>query len=167
MKLKITILTVVIAVVVISSVVVAAIAVFQPEFIRGTFSKPYSVVYLSTGEIYIGKLSSFPRLTLSDTYLLQIVPNVDDPSQSGYQLVPLSNTLWSPQKIYLNEDQVIFTAPVRDDSQVAQTLNSQGGISTQSQLQQPSGVAPQEPSATPQAQPSTEQPPTEPPTESE
>jgi len=122
MKKRITILTVVVAFIVIGSLVIAAVAVFKPDLIRGIFSKPYSVVYLSTGEIYVGKLSTFPRLILKDAYLLQLVPDAEDSSQSSYQLVPLSSTLWSPQKIYLNDDQVVFTAPVRDDSKVAQTL---------------------------------------------
>ena len=122
MKKRITILTVVVAFIVIGSLVIAAVAVFKPDLIRGTFSKPYSVVYLSTGEIYVGKLSTFPRLILKDAYLLQLVPDAEDSSQSSYQLVPLSSTLWSPQKIYLNDDQIVFTAPVRDDSMVAQTL---------------------------------------------
>ena len=31
----------------------------------------YSVVYLTTGEVYVGKLSTFQGLTLKDGYILQ------------------------------------------------------------------------------------------------
>lgn len=82
----------------------------------------YSVVYLATGEVYIGKLSVFPRLTLTDAYLLQIVKDKDDPSKSNFQLNSLSDALWSPTKLYLNSKQVIFYGPVSETSKVAETL---------------------------------------------
>jgi len=37
-------------------------------------------------------------------------------------LTPLSSALWAPKRVYLNKDHIVFTAPVRDDSQVSQTL---------------------------------------------
>ncbi|PIP46045.1 MAG: hypothetical protein COX15_01680 [Candidatus Colwellbacteria bacterium CG23_combo_of_CG06-09_8_20_14_all_42_19] len=43
-------------------------------------------------------------------------------AQSGFQLTPLSSALWAPKRVYLNKDHIVFTAPVRDDSQVSQTL---------------------------------------------
>ena len=104
------------------SITIAALSVYKPDAIKGLFNKPYSVVYLSSREIFVGRLSTLPRLTLDDAYILQIVPNEEDPSKTGFQLMPLSSTLWAPKRIYLNKDHVIFTAEVRDDSQVAQTL---------------------------------------------
>ncbi len=122
-KIKVILLVLVLVVVVGGSITIAALSVYKPDAIKGLFDKPYSVVYLDTGEIYIGRLSAFPRLTLNDAYILQIVPNQDDPAQTGFQLAPLSSTLWAPKVVHLNKDHIIFTAPVRDDSQVAQTLN--------------------------------------------
>ena len=121
-KIKITLLILVLILVVGGSVVIAALSGYKPDAIKGAFNKPYSVVYLDTGEIYVGRLSTFPRLVLDDGYILQIVPNEDDPAQTGFQLAPLSSTLWAPKRVYLNEDHVVFSAEVRDDSQVSQTL---------------------------------------------
>jgi len=120
-KIKI-IISILAFVVVGGSVSLAALSVFKPDALRGAFSKPYSVVYLSTGEIYVGKLSTFPKLVLTDVYLLQSVTSPDDPNKKSFQLAPLKEALWSPDKIYLNDEQVIFTASIRADSQVAQTL---------------------------------------------
>jgi len=121
-KIKFLFITIALVVVVGGSVAIAAFSVYKPDAIKGLFNKPYSVVYLDSGEIYVGRLSTLPRLILDDAYILQIVPNEEDPAKSGFQLTPLSSTLWAPKRIYLNKDHVIFTAEVRDDSQVAQTL---------------------------------------------
>ncbi len=121
-KIKFIILALALVVVVGGSITIAALSVYKPDAVKGLFNKPYTVVYLTSGEIYIGRLSTFPRLILDDSYILQMAPNEEDPGQTGFQLMPLSNTLWAPQRIYLNRDHIIFTAPVRDDSQVAQTL---------------------------------------------
>ena len=124
-KIKI-ILSILALIVVGGSISLAALSVYKPEALRSAlnnaFNKPYSAVYLSTGEIYIGKLSTFPKLALSDVYLLQVVPNPDDATQKAFQLAPLKDSLWAPDRIYLNDEQVIFIAPVREDSEVAKTL---------------------------------------------
>lgn len=121
-KIKIILLVLVLILVVGGSVTIAAFSVYKPDAIKGLFNKSYTVVYLDSGEIYVGRLSTFPRLTLNDAYILQIVPDEGDPTQTGFQLMPLSSTLWAPKTVHLNKDHIIFTAPVRDDSQVAQTL---------------------------------------------
>jgi len=122
-KIKIILLASVLVVVVGGSITIAVLSVYKPNVLKGIFNKPYSVVYLSTGDIYIGKLSTFPKLVLTDVYLLQMVPSSDDPTKKTFQLAPLKDTVWSPERIYLNKEQVIFTGPVREDSQVAKTLS--------------------------------------------
>jgi hypothetical protein len=49
-----------------------------------------SVVYLTTGEVYVGKLS-YPQMTLTDAYILQI--GKDESGQNNFQLAPLSEAL--------------------------------------------------------------------------
>lgn len=121
-KIKITLLILILILIVGVAISFAALAVYKPDAIRNMFDKSYSVVYLSTGEIYVGKLSVFPRLVLTDAYLLQTVPDQADPTKQSYQLAPLKEALWSPEKIYLNDDQVIFTASIRAESEIAKTL---------------------------------------------
>lgn len=120
-KIKITLLVLAL-IIVVGSISIAAISIYKPDVLRSAFNKPYSAVYLSTGEMYIGKLSVFPRLTLTNAYLLQIVPDQTDPTKKSFQLAPLKDALWSPDTIYLNRNMVVFTAPISDGSEVAKTI---------------------------------------------
>ena len=47
-------------------------------------NKDYSVVYLSTGEVYVGKLSVFPSFKLDNAYILQIAKDEKDPTKSNF-----------------------------------------------------------------------------------
>lgn len=88
-------------------------------------SNNYSVVYLTSGEVYVGKLSSFPRMSLTDAYLIQIVKDAADSTKSSFQLSPLSKTIWSPKVLYINDEQVIFSGPINETSQVVQTIKNE------------------------------------------
>lgn len=89
---------------------------------RNPFERPYSMVYLSTGEIYIGKLSTFPRMRMTDGHLLQVVRDPNDETKANFQLVPVKETLWGSEKLLLNRDQVMFYGPIGQNSKVAEAL---------------------------------------------
>lgn len=115
MSKKIKILLLVALVLVLGiSIIIAVLLLSKPKTI--------SAVYLDSGQIYIGQLSVFPKLALIDPYLLQTVSNSDNPEKTTFQLVPLKDNLWSPEKIYLSRKHIIFTSPVGDNSQVGQAL---------------------------------------------
>ncbi len=123
-KIKYILIFALIAVfVVIASVSIAALSIYKPDVVQKFFEKPYYVVYLTTGEIYVGRLSYFPKMEMTDVYLLQTVRDPNDQTKSGFQLAPLKDAIWSPKKIYLNSDQVVFSGPVDENSEVAKTLN--------------------------------------------
>jgi len=84
-----------------------------------------SGVLLESGDIYFGKLTRFPRLTLHDAYTLQAVVDPDDPTQPAYQVVPIAATIWAPDKIFLNYDKIVFIGGVGEDSQIMQIINQQ------------------------------------------
>lgn len=86
----------------------------------------YSVVYLSTGEIYIGRLKVWPKMELNGAYLLQTAKDENDPSKSNIQLVPLKDALWSPKKLYLNEKNVVFYGPIEEGSKAAEAIRNAG-----------------------------------------
>jgi len=78
----------------------------------------YSAVYLATGEIYFGKLHRFPKFYLSDAWLLQRGVS-SETNPTGINILPFNQAFWGPtDKIYLNRDQVIFIAKLRNDSPV-------------------------------------------------
>jgi hypothetical protein len=81
-----------------------------------TVKKPYYAVYLQTGDMYFGKLSRFPKLTLSDVWLLQVSTQED---QTGFNLAKFSNVVFGPEdKMEINKENVVWISKLRDDSQV-------------------------------------------------
>ncbi|MDO8557205.1 MAG: hypothetical protein Q7R98_01965 [Candidatus Jorgensenbacteria bacterium] len=95
-------------------------------FIKFTLERSYSVVYLATGETYVGKLSYFPRLYLTDGYRVDAV--IDSGSalnKSNIQLVPLEKMMWAPSGLYINKYQVVFYGPLQSSSEIAELLNKQ------------------------------------------
>ncbi len=86
---------------------------------------PYSAVYLSTGDIYFGELSWFPKPRLKDAWFIQ--RGVDAENQAALSVVPMDSVFWGPiGEINLNPDTIIFSARLRSDSQIIQLLNSRG-----------------------------------------
>lgn len=106
-------------------VLVLAIAIFAYSEMDIS-KKPWSVVYLTTGEIYVGKISHFPKFQISgDAYLLQVVKKQEEGSEeikTSFQLTPIKEALWAPKKLYLNSDQVVFYGPVLETSKVAEAI---------------------------------------------
>lgn len=83
----------------------------------------YWAVYLSTGDIYIGKLSYFPRLHLSDVWFFQETGDDSNP----FTVAKFSKAFWGPDdNLYLNEKQVIWKNKLSESSQVISYIkNSQ------------------------------------------
>lgn len=110
-------------------VVVLAALVIGFVWGPGILNKPknkYSVVYLQSGEIYVGKLSRVPRLTMRDAYILK--NNVDKENRSNLQLIPLSESAWAPTELYLDFSKILFYGPLSDTSGAAQALVKAGKI---------------------------------------
>ena len=89
-------------------------------------NKDYSIVYLATGEVYIGKLSTFPDLELKNSYVLQVTKDEKDPTKNNFNLQPVKDALWAPKILHLVKDNVVFYGPLLSDSKIAQTLAAQG-----------------------------------------
>ena len=112
------------------AVVVLILAVFFAVQKYKKFSSDWNVVYLSTGEIYIGKISSansFSKFKLSDAYLLQVVKSKvgeTEEIKTNFQLTPLNEALWSPKELYVNRKQVVFYGPIDEASNVAEAIRN-------------------------------------------
>jgi hypothetical protein len=93
--------------------------------LRELVKTDYSIVYLTTGEVYIGKLTTFPDLQLTDMYILQVTKDEKDPAKSNFQLNPIKDALWAPKKLHLIRNNISFYGPLSPESQIAQTLAGQ------------------------------------------
>jgi len=77
----------------------------------------YAAVYLTTGDIYFGKLERFPSFQLSDAWFLG-----QDP-QGGTSLQKFADAVWQPAgTIHLSRDQIVFWAPLDPVSPVVQAI---------------------------------------------
>lgn len=112
-----------IAAVILIVVIIAAVFLYKKSQEE---KKSYSVVYLTTGEVYVGQLSTFPRFKLDNAYLLQTVKDVADAAKSNLQLTPLSEAVWSPKTLLLNEKNVVFYGPLKDDSKALEAIKKNG-----------------------------------------
>ena len=106
----------------------------------GVSENQWSVVYLTTGEVYIGKISPVHsawgigrEIQVSDSYLLQVVKNTVEPEGGGepqvetnFQLTPINEALWAPEKLYVNKKQVVFYGPVLETSKVGEAIKEAG-----------------------------------------
>ena len=71
----------------------------------------YYAVFLNNGAIYFGKLSTFPKLKLSDAIFLQF----DQQGQASFQ--NFKDAFWGPKgPIYLNQNSILFIAPLDENS---------------------------------------------------
>ena len=92
----------------------------------GIVNDDYSIVYFTTGEVYIGKLAIFPDLQLKDGYILQVTKDPADETKNNFQLNPIKDALWAPQVLHLVKDNLVFYGPLSPESNIAQTLAEQG-----------------------------------------
>ncbi len=110
-------------IVVVLVLVVAGLGFLQ---YKAKSSGGYSVVYLNTGEVYIGKLTTFPDFQLKDSYILQVTKDAEDATKTNFQLNPINEALWAPKSLHLNRENVIFYGPLLPTSKIGETLAAKG-----------------------------------------
>ena len=91
--------------------------------------KNYVAVFLNNGAVYFGKLSTFPRLKLTNALFVQLDQN------GQVSLQRFSEVFWMPLgPIYLNRDAILLIAPLNKSSPL---INLIEGRSIQRPIQQP------------------------------
>ena len=106
-------------------ILVLVVTVFGFLQYKKNHENSYYVVYLTTGEVYIGKLTTFPDLQLKDSYILQVTKDAKDPTKNNFQLQPISEALWAPASLRLIEKNIIFYGPLLANSKIAETIAAQ------------------------------------------
>jgi hypothetical protein len=90
------------------------------------FDTSYQAVLLSNGSVYFGKLQDyggrFPVLT--DVFYIQSSVNPDT-KQTVNVLIKRGKELHSPDRMYLNPNQIILVEPVGPNSKVMQLILEQ------------------------------------------
>ncbi|MBI5401465.1 hypothetical protein HZB05_01390 [Candidatus Wolfebacteria bacterium] len=81
------------------------------------YGKSYYAVYMSTGDLYFGKLGRFPKLVLTDVWFLQ----KNNDAQNPYALSKFDKAFWTPEdKLYLNSKNIIWMTEIKENSQLTE-----------------------------------------------
>ncbi|KKU25857.1 hypothetical protein A3I25_01385 [Candidatus Nomurabacteria bacterium RIFCSPLOWO2_02_FULL_42_17] len=102
--------------------IVAVVITITANFLARQGSSEYSLVKLTTGELYVGRLSWFPRPAMRNAHLFQITADPEDATKQNPQLMPVSESLWAPKVIYFNPEQIVIRGHIGKDSAIAKTL---------------------------------------------
>lgn len=102
-------------------------------------TKPaYSAVYLRTGDLYFGKLMTFPSFGLKNVYTISV--NQQD-QQNPLSIQKFSNVFWGPKDyLKINRSEVVWITELKDESQLVQLIKSNPNLVPQqnsNQNQQP------------------------------
>lgn len=87
----------------------------------GEQESDYTAVYLTTGDLYFGKISWWPKPHLKDVWIL----NRDTSAEAASQLsvVPFKGVVWGPSDdLYLNPKEIIWWTRLRSDSQIVKAV---------------------------------------------
>jgi len=90
-------------------------------------ASPYSAVYLTTGDVYFGKLSWFPSPHMSDVWY--ITRNQGQNGQTQLGLAPMKSIFWGPiGNISLNAQDIVFSTRLLNSSQVVQAIENPSSL---------------------------------------
>ncbi|HZS52935.1 MAG TPA: hypothetical protein VFA65_00925 [Bryobacteraceae bacterium] len=89
-----------------------------------TFPTPYQAVLLSNGGVFYGKLEGYgtPHPVLMQVYYVVTNTNAET-KQTSNVLVKRGKELHSPDRMYLNPNQIVFVETVGTGSRVAQLIS--------------------------------------------
>ena len=88
---------------------------------------PYTAVYMTSGDIYFGKLSTFPHLRLMDVWYLERSTAQNGQPQVG--VAPFTSAFWGPVgDIEINSQSVLFYAPIKNGSQLVQAFENPSAV---------------------------------------
>lgn len=95
----------------------------RPSGANDAAFSPYSAVYLSTGDVYFGKLEWFPSPHLEDAWYLDRTTDVNGSTEVN--VYPFNKVIWGPANVvYFNAQQIIFWTRLAADSAVAQIIEN-------------------------------------------
>lgn len=114
----------VLLVIVILLAVVLGIILWVPNA-SNVFKPSYYAVYLTSGDLYFGKMAWYSPRTLTDVRVIQ--QQKDENDQPVLNLVNFSNSvIWGPARdLKLNSKNILWTSKLTDESQVVKLINGE------------------------------------------
>ncbi len=101
---------------------VALLGLLVFKWSNGSSKVKLTAVYLRTGDLYFGELTSFPSFGLKHPYLFTV--NQQD-KQNPVNVQKFSNIFWGPEDfIRINRDEVVWTADLKPDSNLVKLVQT-------------------------------------------
>ena len=139
-KSKVIFFGIVIVVIVVLAVWAGILIASAPSGSNPDAPSPYSAVYLSTGDIYFGKLSWFPSPHMTDVWFISRSQGQNGQTQTA--LAPWKSVFWGPSdEISFNAQDIVFSTRLMNGSQVVAAMENPAAVGQQSGIgTNPSGV---------------------------
>lgn len=94
----------------------------------------FTAVYMTSGDIYFGKMDWFPWPRMTSVWYLQ--RSVDQKNNAQLSVAAFKKVVWSPiDEIYLNPKQILLWTKIKDGSELAKALENPSSVSAQTQEQ--------------------------------
>ena len=108
--------------VVILLLIVLGVILWKPN-ISNIFKPSYYAIYLTSGDLYFGKMAWYCPNTLTDVRVIQ--QQKDENEQPVLSLVSFNDgVVWGPAgDLKLNKENILWTSKLTDESQVVQLIN--------------------------------------------
>jgi flagellar basal body-associated protein FliL len=86
-------------------------------------ASPYSAVYLTSGDVYFGRLSWFPSPHMTDVWFLE--RNQSQSGETQLAIAPMKSVFWGPvDEINFNPQEILFWTRLMNSSQVVQSIEN-------------------------------------------
>jgi len=83
----------------------------------------YQAVQLISGDIYYGKLRTFPCCKISEAYIIQTNKSQKEGEEATTKLVPLASLFFAPENtMHFSKNQILWWANLSKDSQVLKAI---------------------------------------------
>jgi len=117
-------LNIILSVIVLVLLIILGVVFWKPSFLSSFTTPCYYAVYLSSGDLYFGKMSWFKPHTLSDVRMIQR-EQASEEAEPVLSLVEFNKSvIWGPTgDLKLNEKNIVWISKLNNESQVVQLIN--------------------------------------------
>ncbi|MFA5099163.1 MAG: hypothetical protein WC461_03075 [Candidatus Paceibacterota bacterium] len=95
--------------------IIALVVLIYWQNFKKSDNSDYWAVFLTSGDLYIGKIGYFPSYHLSDVWLIQRTSDEKNP----YSVGKFAQAIWGPgENLYINDDQIVWKNKLSPTSQM-------------------------------------------------